>query len=129
METTLVYIVCGIWFLGAVVAVLLMGYADKQRRPNSITDLPREIQDWLTENNYQLRASESAVVPFGHRRIVFGPFAGFLRDGQAYRVVISEQGSEKRRVAWIKLEDSPYIAERRIVIWEDEWRPPEPPIE
>lgn len=128
METTLVYIVCGIWMVGAVVAILVMGYADKQRQPNSTTDLPREISDWLAENHYQLRASETATVAFEKRGIVFGPFAGFLRDGQAYRVVISTQGSEKRRVAWIKLEDATHISERLIVIWEDEWRPPEPPI-
>lgn len=126
METTLVYIVCGIWFVGAVVAVLLMGYADKQRQPNSITDLPREIQDWLNANNYVLRATEKTFRGKG----AMGPFAGKMSIVQdVYRIVISEQGSEKRRVAWIKLEDSPYIAERLIVIWEDEWRPQEPPIE
>ncbi len=126
META-IYVVCGVWIVGAAVAVLVMAYAEKQRQPNSIIDLPREISDWLADNNYQLRVSENTV----HRRgVISGPFAGKVSYGQeVYRVVISEQGSEKRRVAWIRFgEDIWHTTDQMTVIWDDEWRPPEPPI-
>lgn len=125
META-IYVVCGIWIVGVVIAILLVGYFEKQHQPNATVELPREIQDWLTANNYVLRVTEKTFRGKG----AIGPFAGKMSIVQdVYRIVISEQGSEKRRVAWIKIEDSPYIAERLTVIWDDEWRPQEKPID
>lgn len=87
-------------------------------QPNPIADLPREIQTWLRSNNYVLRAVEQK----GYRG-TSGPFTGKMSITQAvYRLVISEQGSEKRRVAWIRVGDDVKV------IWEDEWRPQAPPV-
>jgi hypothetical protein len=87
-----------------------------------------EIEKWAHENNYQIRAMELKNLPVGGQIGQFGPFIGKADPQMVYRVVITPLGEEKRRVAWIRCGVATWGAEEKMtLIWEDEWRPSDPP--
>ncbi len=96
---------------------------------------PSQIIQWAKANGYEIRAIEKKSweqYPGSLRVDHAGPFLVKTYAGEyAYRVVVTKIGEEKRRVAWIRLKreaqgDSPRDFQ---VIWEDEWRPSEPPAD
>lgn len=106
---------------------ILIAFASRETVLENTAGNNLEIERWARENNYQIRAMQlSGINVIGSR----SPFTGKLSLGQfVYRVVVTPIGEEKRRVAWIRLGAGlTSSADEFTLIWEDEWRPPEPPI-
>lgn len=139
-------IVVLIFFIAVVIAWNV--YAHETYPPSYTEKLgdaaPKIIDAWAKENGYQVRAIEQKTRYVGrfpykltvgsYQSRVFGntgPFIGTVSNGQhVYRVVLTKIGEEKRRVAWIRLGRGMWgnSPDDFQVIWEDEWRPQEPPV-
>lgn len=92
-------------------------YADMDREAHGIVD------EWAFKNNFQILVRE-------RKQSNKGPFIGRATHFQpVFRIVLREAGGRKR-VAWVRCRRDPFgtVQEDITVIWEDEWRPTEPPI-
>ncbi len=89
--------------------------------PIDLERAPHAIQSWAQSNGYKIRASENKSMNELGRTNYRGPFIGTF-GGAVFRVVVTKHGEDIRRVAWIRVGDD------FKVIWEDEWRPSEPPV-
>lgn len=128
-------------FIGLV--IVLWGYQWKIiRRVLELGEAaPQIIDTWAKENDYQIRIAELKT-PYPHSwfqrgyprsiKRYAGPYIGRVSSGHyVYRVVVTRIGEEKRRAAWIRLGRDVWgnTPEDFKVIWEDEWRPSEPPVD
>lgn len=123
----------------ASIVVLIIGngiyfYMRQAKRQASFISwsAPTMLDTWARDNGYQVRVAERKTRYLGKNMFGYwGPFLQKVAYGQhVYRVVVTKIGEEKRRVAWIRLGRDVLgnIPDNFKVIWEDEWRPQEPPI-
>ena len=122
-----------IGFTVAILAIVGMQFEGQSRASRLKWTAGTDIDTWAKENGLEIKVSEKKTYYLNGRvGGNSGPFRGRISEGQhVYRVVVTNIGDEKRRVAWIRLGKDVWgnTPDDFKVIWEDEWRPSEPPIE
>lgn len=123
-----------VWIVIMIVGNGIYFYMRQARNQASFitSSAPTTIGTWAKDNGYQVRVAQRKTRYLGKNMFGYwGPYVQKVGYGQhVYRVVVTKIGEEKRRIAWVRLGRDVWgnTPEDFKVIWEDEWRPSEPPV-